>query len=126
MTSDLRARTVEVDDADDPIEFCYEQGWTDGLPVVPPTRDKVQRAIAASGRDGDDVVCEYVERNRVVTVEHVAMNAVMAGCKPEYLPVVLAIIEAMSEPSFGLHAANATTGGSAVGFIVNARAQEQR
>ena len=66
MTSDLRARTIEVDDADDPIEFCYEQGWTDGLPVVPPTRDKVQRAIAASGLDGDDVVCEYIERNRVV------------------------------------------------------------
>ena len=125
MTSDLRARTVLVDDADDPIEFCYEQGWTDGLPVVPPTPDKVQRTIAASGRDGDEVVCEYPERNRLVTVEHVAMNAVMAGCKPEYVPVVLAIIEAMGEPSFGLHAANATTGGSAVGFIVNGPVRTQ-
>jgi hypothetical protein len=119
MTSDLRARTLVVDDADDPIEFCYEQGWTDGLPVVPPTPAKVQRTIAASGRAGDEVVCEYPERNRLVTVEHVAMNAVMAGCKPEYVPVVLAIVEAMADPAFGLHAANATTGGSAVGFIVN-------
>ena len=125
MTSDLQARTIDVDDADDPIEFCYEQGWTDGLPVVPPTPDKVRRTIAASGRDGDDVVCEYTERSRVVTVEHVAMNAVMAGCKPEYVPVVLAIIEAMAEPSFGLHAANATTGGSAVGFIVNGPVRTQ-
>ena len=119
MSTELQARRLMVDDAVDPIEFCYEQGWTDGLPVVPPTTDKVRRAIAASGRAGDDVVCEYVERNRVVTVEHVAMNAVMAGCKPEYVPVVLAIVEAMSDPAFGMHAANATTGGSAVGFIVN-------
>ena len=125
MTAELQARTLAVDDADDPIEFCYEQGWTDGLPVVPPTPEKVQRAIAASGRAGDDVVCEYTERNRVVTVEHVAMNAVMAGCKAEYLPVVLAIVEAMAEPSFGLHAANATTGGSAVGFIVNGPVRTQ-
>ena len=125
MTSDLQARTLVVDDADDPIEFCYEQGWTDGLPVVPPTPDKVRRTIEASGRAGGDVVCEYTERNRVVTVEHVAMNAVMAGCKPEYVPVVLAIIEAMADASFGLHAANATTGGSAVGFIVNGPVRTQ-
>jgi hypothetical protein len=119
MGGELQARTLVVDDAVDPVEFCYEQGWTDGLPVVPPTTDKVRRAIDASGRPGDEVVCEYVERSRVVTVEQIAMNAVMAGCKPEYLPVVLAIVEAMADPAFGMHAANATTGGSAVGFIVN-------
>jgi hypothetical protein len=119
MGGELQARTVVIDDDIDPIEYCYEQGWTDGLPVVPPTPDKVRRAVDASGRPGDDVVCEYVERNRIVTVEQVALNAVMAGCKPEYTPVVLAIIEAMADPAFGMHAANATTGGSAIGFIVN-------
>ena len=109
---------VDVTDTD-PIEFCFEQGWTDGLPVVPPTPEKVAAAVAASGRLPDEPVCTYVERQRDVTVEHVAVNAVMAGCRPEYLPVVLAIVEAMATDAVGLHAVNATTGGSAVGFVVN-------
>ena len=100
---------VDVDDGVDLAEWCYEQGWTDGRPVVPPTPDKVAAAVAAAGRPGDDVVCAYPERRRNVTVAHVAVNAVMAGCRPEYLPVVLAIVEGMAQPAFGLHAANATT-----------------
>ncbi len=111
--------TLPVEDGIDPIEFCYDQGWTDGLPVVPPTPEKVEAAVAASGRAPDDLVCRYPERLRELTVEHVAVNAVMAGCRPEYLPVVIAIIEAMATDAVGLHAANATTGGSAIGFIVN-------
>src|SRR5262249_27754338 len=112
-------RTLELADDVDPVEYCYEQGWTDGLPVVPPTPDKVARAIEATGRPADALVCEYAERQRTVRVQDIAVNSVMAGCRPEYTPVVLAIIEAMAQDSFGLHAANATTGGSAVGFIVN-------
>jgi hypothetical protein len=110
---------LEVDDAVDPVEFCYEQGWTDGLPVVPPTPEKVAAAVAATGRPGDDLVCTYVERRRDVLVEHVAVNAVMAGCRPEYTPVVVSILEAMASESFGLHSCNATTGGAAIAFIVN-------
>jgi len=113
------SRLLDVADDIDLIEYCYAQGWTDGLPVVPPTPEKVAAAVAASGRAADDLVCTYAERQRDVTVEHVAINAVMAGCRPEYLPVVLAIVEAMATDAFGLHAANATTGGSAVGFVVN-------
>jgi hypothetical protein len=113
------ARVLEVSDGIDLVEYCYEQGWTDGLPVVAPTPEKVAAAVAASGRAGDEVVCSYAERQREVTVQDIAVNAVMAGCRPEYLPVVLAIVEAMATESFGLHAANATTGGSAVGFVVN-------
>jgi hypothetical protein len=109
---------VDTQDAD-PIEFCFAQGWTDGLPVVPPTPERVAAAVAASGRPPEAPVCTYVERQRDVTVEHVAVNAVMAGCRPEYLPVVLAIVEGMATEAVGLHAVNATTGGSAVGFIVN-------
>jgi len=109
---------VDADEAD-LIEFCYAQGWTDGLPVVPPTPDKVAAAVEACGRPPDDVVCSYPERQRDVTVQHIAANAVMAGCRPEYLPVVVAIIEAMADGGVGLHAVNATTGGSAIGFIVN-------
>lgn len=110
---------LDVADEIDLVEYCYEQGWTDGLPVVPPVPDKVAAAVAATGRPADEVVVSYVERGRDVTVHDVAVNAVMAGCRPEYLPVVLAIVEAMADDSFGLHAANATTGGSAVGFVVN-------
>ena len=103
----------------DLIEFCYEQGWTDGLPVVPPTQEKVAAAVAATGRRPDDLVCNYVERRRLVSVEHVAVNAVMAGCRPEYTPVVVAILEAMATDVFGIHMCNATTGGTAIAFVVN-------
>jgi hypothetical protein len=113
-----RPATLGVDDGVDLIEFCYEQGWTDGLPVVPPAPDKVAAAIDATGRAPREVVCRYAERRRDVTVEHVAVNAVMAGCRPEYTPVVVAIIEAVGSDD-GLHALNATTGGSALGFVVN-------
>lgn len=112
--------TVEVDIGYvDPVEYCHEQGWTDGLPVVPPTPEKVAAAVEASGRSGDEIVCVYRERRREVRVEHVAANAVMAGCRPDYMPVVLAIVEAVASPQFGMHAANATTGGAALAFIVN-------
>jgi hypothetical protein len=114
-----RAHLLDVDDGADLIEFCYERGWTDGLPVVPPTTDKVAAAVAATGRSPDEVICQYVERQREVLLEHVAVNAVMAGCRPEYTPVVVAIIEAMTSDSFGLHMSNATTGGAAIAFIVN-------
>lgn len=119
------ARLLEVGDDVDLVEYCYAMGWTDGLPVVAPTPAKVEAAIVASGRPGDDLVADYVERGRVVTVADVAVNAVLAGCRPEYLPVVLAIVEATTDPGFGIHAANATTGGSAVGFVVNGPVRER-
>ncbi len=119
MASSLSSARHRVDSDDDALELCYARGWTDGLPVVPPTTGRVLRFVEASGREPDDVVCEYPSRSRVVSVEKVAINAVMAGCLPQYLPVVLGIVEAMGDPEFGLHAINATTGGSAVGFVVN-------
>jgi hypothetical protein len=114
----LSARRFAVPNGD-PFEFFYEQGWTDGLPVVPPTEEKVLRFVEASGRAPGDVVGAYPSRSRIITVEQVAINAVMAGCRPEYFPVVLAIVGAMTAEPFGIHPANASTGGSAVGFIVN-------
>ena len=109
----------EVEDLDDAIELYYRNGWTDGLPVAPPTEEKVRRFLEAAGREPDEVLGVYPTRRRVVTAEKVAINAVMAGCLPEYSPVVLAIIEAMLEEGFEVHVANSTTGGAAVGFIVN-------
>jgi hypothetical protein len=118
-TGELTSPVFEIDDVDDAIEFCYEQGWTDGLPVVPPTAARVQAFLRAAGRSPDEVVVEYVDRSRTVTLEKIAINAVMAGCRPEYFPVVLALVEAMADPGFYLHAANASTGGMAIGFVVN-------
>lgn len=115
----LSARPHLVGSADEALELYYERGWTDGLPIVPPTPEKVAAFLEASGRAPGEIVADYPSRNRVVSVEKVAINAVMAGCRPEYLPVVLAIVEAMADEAFGLHPANATTGGSAIGFFVN-------
>ena len=109
----------EVEDLDDAIELCYRKGWTDGLPVVPPTEEKVRRFVEAAGREPDEVLGYYTTRRRLITVEKVAINAVMAGCLPEYFPVVLAIVEAMMEEGFNVHLGNSSTGGGAIGFIVN-------
>src|SRR5207248_10481932 len=78
----------------DPIEDLFDKGLTDGLPVVPPTRERVDRAIEASGRAADEVVALVPPNYGRATVEKIAVNAVMAGCRPEYLPVVLAAVEA--------------------------------
>src|SRR5947208_1908572 len=72
------------------IELCYSQGWTDGLPVIPPTDERVATFLGHLKRGRDEVLGGVPERRRFVTVEHMAANAVMAGCLPEYAPVVVA------------------------------------
>ena len=104
---------------DDAIELCYEKGWTDGLPVVPPTEEKVLAFLETVGREPSDIIGVEPVRGRVITVEKVAINAVMAGCRPEYMPVVTAAVEAMVQPEYGLHGSSASTGGSAVLAIIN-------
>ena len=111
--------TVHWDSALEAIERCYELGWTDGLPVVPPTEQRVGEFIERSGRPADEVVGELPERRREITVGKVASNAVMAGCLPEYMPVVLAATEAMLEPIFNLVGPSSSMGGSAILSIVN-------
>ena len=111
--------TVQWDSALEAIERCYELGWTDGLPVVPPTEQRVKEFIERSGRPSDEVVGALPERRREITVDKVAANAVMAGCLPEYMPVVLAATEAMLEPIFNLVGPSSSMGGSAILSIVN-------
>src|SRR5262249_6322227 len=89
-------------------------GWTDGLPVVPPTEDRVRALLATVARDPGEIAGRLPERRRAVSVEKIAINAVMAGCQPEYFPVVLAAVEAMSDPACSLHAPSASTGGAAM------------
>src|SRR5262245_46608469 len=117
--TDLQSRTYEVDDAAAANELYQKNGWTDGLPIVPPTEDSVLRFLEASGLAPGDLVGIEPVRRRRITAEKVAIAAVMAGCLPEYLPVVVAAVKAMCEPIFGLHGSTASTGGSAPFLVVN-------
>ncbi len=119
MASELVSTRYEVPDALEAIEFCYQQGWTDGLPVVPPTEARVAEFLAAAGLAPDAVLGTVPERGRVITAEKVAINAVMAGCLPTYLPVVVAAVQAMTDPAFCLHGVAASTSGAAPLVIVN-------
>ena len=92
----LTSKQVEVSGTiDDAIEYCYQQGWTDGLPVIPPTGEKVLRFLDAAGRHPSDVIGVEPVRGRVISAEKVAIAAVMAGCRPEYTPVIMAAMECM-------------------------------
>ena len=112
-------RHVEWDDVVEAIEKCYELGWTDGLPVVPPTVERVEAFIDYGRRAPDEVLGTLPERRRAITVAKVAANAVMAGCKPEYFPVLLAATEAMLDPAFNLIGPSSSQGSAAVLTIVN-------
>jgi hypothetical protein len=110
---------IDVDDPWTAIEACYDRGWTDGLPVVPPTEALVDAMLAAGPWRPDDVLLHEPVRQRSVTAEKAAINAVMAGCRPEYFPVVGAALTAIGEPDFMLHGPATSTGGSALMVIVN-------
>jgi hypothetical protein len=104
---------------DDAIEAFYARGVTDGLPVVPPTLARVQAAVRASGRDGAELVGQVAPRLGRATVEKIAVNAVMAGCRPEYMPTVIAAVEAICDPAFALVGVSGTTDAVALLVIVN-------
>ena len=116
---ELASKSVSLQESDDPIEYYFERGWTDGLPVVPPTAEKIGAFLDAVGRSPSEILGTEPVRGRVVTVEKVAINAVMAGCRPEYFPVVVATIEAMLEPEHNLHAVTVSTMGAAPLLVVN-------
>lgn len=121
----ISSRYSDVADFDEALELFYRNGWTDGLPIVPPTEEKVACFLRAVGREPDEVIADYYTYRRVVTLEKVAINAVMAGCLPEYFPVVLGIVEAIAHEEGGLHGGNASTGGMALGFVVNGPIRHQ-
>ncbi len=115
----LSSRRVELASAEDEFEAMFARGWSDGLPVVPPTRERVLRMLSGTARDPREVVAivppDLVECN----VEKVAINAVLAGCRPEYLPAVLAAVEAACTSEFNMHGLLATTWFSGPVVIVN-------
>ena len=92
-------------------EYYLENGLTDGLPIVPPTADRVQAMLDAAGLAPDAVISTEATRQKSFTAEKVAVNAVMAGCKPEYFPAVVAAVEAAGEREFNFHASSTSTNG---------------
>ncbi len=105
----LHARRVELAALEDEVEAFYAKGWTDGLPVVAPTEARVLAMLEGTTRAPQEVVAVVPPDLVPCTVEKVAINAVMAGCKPEYLPVVIAALEAACTDQFNIHGVLATT-----------------
>ena len=118
-SSKLRSRRVELAELEDDAEALFDRGWTDGLPVVAPTEARVLRMLSGTSRTADEVVAVVPPDLVECTVEKVAVNAVMAGCRPEYLPVVLAAVEAACTDTFNIHGLLATTYFSGPVVIVN-------
>jgi len=112
----------ELEQVTDPaaaIEAYYDAGWTDGLPVVPPSDASIASMLRGASLHGDEVVGEIHGRNAVVTAESLAINAVMAGCRPEYAPVIVAAVKSLCHPEFAYHGPASSTGGSAMVLIVS-------
>jgi hypothetical protein len=115
---------LELIDVDPPTfegvnDIFYEKKWTDGLPIIPPTQERVKAMLAASPLPGDKLFGDFPPRWRPTSVEQIAVNAVMAGCRPEYFPVVLASIDAILDPAFNLYGLQATTNPAGVMLVVN-------
>jgi hypothetical protein len=115
----LASRRVEIGDLEDDVEACIDRGWSDGLPVVPPTAERVARMLEGTSRAPDEVVAVVPPDLAPCSVEKAAINAVLAGCRPEYLPVVLTAIEAACTDEFNMHGLLATTYFSGPVIVVN-------
>ena len=113
------ARTIELATMEDEMEACYDRGWSDGLPVVPPTRERVLSMLGGTTRDPKEVIGKIPPDLVDCTIEKIAINAVLAGCKPEYLPVVIASVEAALLDEFCMHGLLATTWFSSPVIVVN-------
>jgi hypothetical protein len=127
LAADFPRQCVEVVRAADPFatvnELFYRRGWTDGLPIVPPTLGRVDEMLARAGRGRNDVVGELEPLGGVATVEKIAVNAVMAGCRrPEHLLLVIAAVEAIVEPVFNLRGVQTTDENVTPLLIVSGRA----
>jgi hypothetical protein len=105
----LKSRRISLGADEDEQEAMYERGWSDGLPLTAPTEERVLRMLDGTARDPQEVIGLIPPALAPATVEKIAINAVMAGCKPEYLPVVLAAVEAVLDESFAMHGVLATT-----------------
>ena len=117
----LASKTFQFADLDEAQEFYYSEGLTDGLPVVLPTELNVRAMLDYVGLDGSEVVAEERIRGKSFVAEKVAVNAVMAGCKPEHFPVVVAAVKGISDDAFNLHANSTSTNGVGILAIVSGK-----
>src|ERR671918_2344956 len=110
----LTSNIIEVEDSWEAANdwFCKEK-LSDGLPIVPPTPERVLKMLEGTDRDPQEVIGSIPPKWAPATIEKIAINAVMAGCLPAYLPVVIAAVEAIADPKLNLYALQATTGGPA-------------
>jgi hypothetical protein len=115
----LSSRRVDLAGAEDPIEAFYDRGWSDGYPVVPPTPERVIRMLEGTTRAADEVAAIVPPNLAECAVEKVAVNAVMAGCRPDYLPVVLAALESVCTDEFNMHGLLASTMANGPIIVVN-------
>lgn len=111
-------RIHEVPD-DRAMDYCYEQGWTDGLPVIPPEESRVTAMLTMEGRPPETVIAHHPATGLELTIHAAAVNAVMAGCLPEYFPIIIAAFEAMDREPFNFHGSTVSTGGSGHLLIVS-------
>jgi hypothetical protein len=125
-STELQSERIKVEDDLWAVNaFFEEKGWTDGLPIIPPTEERVGQMLAAVKRNRQDVIGVVPPRWAPATVEKIAINAVMAGCLPQYMPVLIAASEALADPRLNLYALQATTGGPAIMLIVNGPIRKQ-
>ena len=124
-TDRLRARKIELAESEDIMEACFERGWSDGLPVVPPTLLRVTRMLSGTDLSADEIIGSVPPDNKPCTVEKIAINAVMAGCKPDHLQVVIAALKAALQDEFCMHGLLCTTYFSAPVMIVNGPITQQ-
>ena len=113
MTTPPELSSTKFDMTDDSPEavfqFMLDQGWSDGLPVIPPTPGRVHAMLEYVQRDASEVIGHINPDAGSATVEKIAVNAVMAGCLPAYLPVLIAAVQAITEPEFNIHGLQTTT-----------------
>ncbi len=117
--SGIEAREITLGKWEDEMETCYERGWTDGLPVTPPTDARIWKMLQGTSRNPNEIIGKVPPNLAPITVEKAAINAVMAGCKPEYFPVVLTVLEAALDPIFTMHGLLCTTCFSSPIIVVN-------
>ena len=118
-------KTIEVTSMEEAVERAYAEGWTDGLPVVPPTLSLVQRGIEYLGVDPQESLGTIPPKHGIATYEKIIANCVMAGCRPEHMPVVIAVVRAMLQDRFSLNGVQATTNSVAPLVIVSGPVVEQ-
>ena len=118
-TMELKSDHYEVSNSIEAIEFYYEKSWTDGLPVIPATEKSIQAMLDAAELEPAYEITFIEHRQVSITAEKAAINAVMAGCKPEYMPVIVAALEGIGDPRYSYHGPATSTGGAAVFMLVN-------